>query len=262
MRRCRQCRFAYVADPWTDFGRIYDDRYYAGRGADPLVDYEFELAEPDRTVRLYEWRGVTRLVGRLVGGLSGARWLDFGCGNGGLVRHAASHTSAEVVGFEEGSIADRAREAGITVIGRDALDRRGAEFDVVTAIEVLEHAIDPIAELRRIRRLLRPGGLLLLTTGNAAPHAQDLSRWGYVVPEIHVSFFEPDTLAQAMARSGFEPGRLPPRSGFADIIKFKVLKNLRVHRRSALTDALPAEPLAALADRRTNLRRMPIGWAR
>ena len=82
VRRCDVCGFAFIADPWTDFERIYDDRYYAGQGADPLVDYHFELAEPDRTIRQYEWRGVTRLVERMLGGLDGVRWLDFGCGNG------------------------------------------------------------------------------------------------------------------------------------------------------------------------------------
>ena len=67
LRRCDVCGFAFIADPWTDFERIYDDRYYDGRGADPLVDYRFELTEPDRTIRQYEWRGVTRLVEHLLG---------------------------------------------------------------------------------------------------------------------------------------------------------------------------------------------------
>jgi hypothetical protein len=44
LRRCDVCRFAFIADPWTDFGQIYDERYYDGRGADPLVDYRFELS--------------------------------------------------------------------------------------------------------------------------------------------------------------------------------------------------------------------------
>ena len=79
------CRYAYIAEPWTEFARIYDDAYYAGMGADPLVDYQFELEEPDATIRVYEWRGIVRLVETLLGGLDGIRWLDFGAGNGGLV---------------------------------------------------------------------------------------------------------------------------------------------------------------------------------
>ena len=261
LRRCDVCGFAFIADPWTDFELIYDARYYDGRGADPLVDYHFELAEPERTIRQYEWRGVTRLVERLLGGLDGVRWLDFGCGNGGLVRYVNQRTSASAWGFEEGSIAAEARALGIPILSSDALATAGASFDVVTAIEVIEHTIDPLAELRTIRSLLRKGGLLFLTTGNAEPFASRLLRWSYIVPEIHVSFFEPRTLEYAFDKSAFRPASVSARDGFDEILKFKVLKNLRVHRRSRVTDLIPAGPLAAVADRKVRLSRHPIGWA-
>jgi SAM-dependent methyltransferase len=261
LRRCDICHFAFIGDPWTDFEHIYDDRYYDGKGADPMVDYQFELSEPERTIRRYEWRGVTRLVERLLGGLHDVRWLDFGCGNGGLVRYALEHTDAQACGFEEGSIAAVARRIGIPILAPDALGEQTTAFDVVTAIEVIEHTLDPLAELRKIRSLLRPGGLLFLTTGNAAPFASDLQRWSYIVPEIHISFFEPDTLVRALLESGFQPGGIPAADGFDEILKFKVLKNLRLRRRSRLTDLIPARAVAALADRRVHLRQHPIGWA-
>ncbi len=260
LRRCNRCRFAFIADPWTEFERIYDDRYYAGQGADPLVDYGFELAAPARTVRQYEWRGITRIVEGLLGGLEGVRWLDFGCGNGGLVRYVREHTGAAPVGFEEGAIASAGRELGIPILSDQQLAEHQSTFDVVTVIEVLEHTVDPLQELRRIREFLRPGGLLFLTTGNAAPFADHLLRWPYVIPEIHVSFFEPQTLRYALAQSGFEPAR-GPGAGFDEVLKFKVLKNLRIRRRNLLTDVLPARPIAAAAERRVRLREHPVGWA-
>jgi 2-polyprenyl-3-methyl-5-hydroxy-6-metoxy-1,4-benzoquinol methylase len=261
LRRCTGCRYSFIADPWTEFDRIYDERYYAGQGVDPMVDYRFELEQPERTVRRYEWDGITRLVGRLLGGLDGIRWLDFGCGNGGLVRYVLDHTAASACGFEEGSILADALAAGIPILSADALAARDGQFDVVTAIEVLEHTLDPLAELRRIRRLLRPGGLLFLTTGNAAPYRSRMLEWSYVLPEIHISFFEPATLDYALHKCGFEPAHIGVGGGFEQILKFKVLKNLRIRRRTRLTDLIPATPLAVAADRRVRLSRHPIGWA-
>jgi 2-polyprenyl-3-methyl-5-hydroxy-6-metoxy-1,4-benzoquinol methylase len=261
LSRCGDCRYAFIADPWTELDRIYDDRYYAGQGADPLVDYGYELDQPGRTIRRYEWRGIARVVEHLLGGLAGVRWLDFGCGNGGLIRYLRRHAAVSAFGFEEGSIARRARGLGLPVLSAEELEAQQSSFDVVTAIEVLEHTFDPLGELRRIRRLLRPGGLLFLTTGNAAPFADKLPSWSYVIPEIHVSFFEPVTLEQALRNSGFRPERLDLDGGFDEILKFKVLKNLRVRRRSVLTDLIPAAPLAAAAERKVHLTELPIGWA-
>ncbi len=261
LRRCPDCQFAYIADPWTDFDAIYDDRYYAGAGADPLVDYHYELAHPQRTIRRYEWRGIRRCVERLTGELAGRRWLDFGCGNGGLVRYLREHSGARAEGFEEGAIAAAARARGVPILDREELDGHAGAFDVVTAIEVLEHTLDPVAELRAMRRLLAPGGLLFLTTGNSAPFADRLDRWSYVVPEIHISLFAPSTLAHAMREAGLRPEQRPLGPGFAEILKFKALKNLHVRRRSPLTDALPARAIAAAVEPRVRLSDHPVGWA-
>lgn len=269
LARCPACGYAFITDPWLDFAEIYDDNYYAGQGADPLVDYHFELDRPERTVRRYEWEGIATVVADLLGDRAerpgdeqhAPRWLDYGCGNGGLVRHLRTHRAANAYGFEEGAIASEVRAHNIPLLSAEQLAAEAASFDVVTAIEVLEHTLDPVAELRRIRGLLREGGLLFLTTGNARPHARRLDRWSYVVPEIHISFFEPRTLDLALAQAGFRSERRPLGPGLAQILKFKVLKNLRIRRRNVLTDLLPAGLVAGVADRRAKLSEQPVGWA-
>jgi SAM-dependent methyltransferase len=261
LARCPECGYAFIADPWLEYDRIYDDRYYAGEGADPLVDYSYELDHPGRTVRAYEWKGIAMVVAELIGPVGGRRWIDFGCGNGGLVRYLRDRAGVDAVGYEEGAVASRAAAVGIPVHDRDAFPGWAGSADVVTAIEVIEHTHDPVAELRVIRRLLRPGGLLFLTTGNARAHRHHLDKWRYVVPEIHISFFEPRTLARAMTEAGFRPEQHPRGGGFDEILAFKVLKNLRVRKRSRLTDALPRRPLGLLADRMERLSEHPVGWA-
>jgi SAM-dependent methyltransferase len=261
LARCPTCHFAFVADPWLDYGAIYDADYYAGRGADPLVDYHFELSDPSSTIRRYEWQGIGAVVDGLLGGPDPSRrWLDYGCGNGGLVRYLRRAGRADATGFDSGAIVAEARGLGIPILDADGLATAGP-FDVVTAIEVIEHTLDPVAELRAMRRLLRPGGLLFLTTGNARPYADRLLGWRYLIPEIHISLFEPVTLDTALTRAGFRPEHRPLGAGFDQIVKFKVLKNLRVRRRSPLTDLLPAALVGPLGNRLARLSEHPIGWA-
>ncbi len=226
-----------------------------------MVDYRFELDRADRTIHTYEWAGIRQIVDEVVGHRDGLRWLDFGCGNGGLVRYLNSNKKVQACGFDSGAIVSVARQQGIPIMSEGQLGEQDGNFDVVTAIEVLEHIPEPLVTLRQIRKLLRPGGLLFLTTGNARPFANKLTRWSYVIPDVHVSYFEPMTLELAMRNSGFRPERRPRGPAFDQILKFKVLKNLRIRRRNPLTDALPAGLIGPIADRMRCLSELPVGWA-
>lgn len=261
IRHCQTCHFSFVANPWTEYEKIYSAEYYSGNGADPLVDYLFESEYPQETVRQYEWAGLFQIITYLTGLVQESQWLDFGCGNGGLVRYVSNHSSCHIVGFEDGWIRNKAMALKIPIIDSEQLDSRVHTFDIVTAIEVLEHVVEPLEVLKKIHRLLKPGGLFFYTTGNAQPLRNRIMSWKYLVPEIHVSFFEPETLAYALARAGFQPefkGFLP---GFTNIIRFKVLKNLHIRRPSILEQLLPWNVLARIVDFRFKITAHPIGWA-
>jgi 2-polyprenyl-3-methyl-5-hydroxy-6-metoxy-1,4-benzoquinol methylase len=260
-RHCATCRFSFVEDPWTDYAAIYDERYYRGEGADPYVDYYFELEHPGETVRRYEWDGILAAVSALRPVDAQTRWLDFGCGHGGLVRHVAANTGCTVAGTDTGGIVATAREKGVNILDEQELGAWAGKCDVVTAIEVLEHLPDPIAVLRRIRALLKPGGLFFYTTGNARPFRGRLTTWSYALPEIHVSFFEPETLAGALRAAGFRPEFCPPFPGLDQIIRFKILKRLGFRRRSWVERMLPWPVFLPLLRRRLEIGAHPIGWA-
>lgn len=261
LRRCASCDFAFVANPRVDYEALYDDDYYRGRGADPLVDYVDEIEHRDTTIRRYEWRGIYRVVSGLVPMGPAVRWLDYGCGVGGLVEFARSQGVAHAVGFEQGWSVSRLEERGVPHLSADELEQSAGSFDVVTAIEVLEHTTDPVGELIRIRKLLRPGGLLFLTTGNAAPYRKDLPAWRYVMPDVHVSFFEPGSLALALEKAGFDSDTVGYRPGWDDIIRFKVLKSLGVRRDKLRWKAVPWGIAARVVDLRLKPSAHPIGWA-
>ena len=87
LAQCPACGHAFVVDPRTDFENIYDADYYAGRGADPSVTYSTDVVT-GRSVQEYEWRGIIDVRDELGALRPGSRWLDYGCGMGGLLRRA------------------------------------------------------------------------------------------------------------------------------------------------------------------------------
>jgi SAM-dependent methyltransferase len=259
LRRCTACGFGFVAEPWTDYAEIYDEAYYEGRGSDPWVDYVYEFEQPTRTVRRYEWRGLARAIAHLHP--APAKWLDYGCGNGGLVRHVRGEGRYDIFGYDTGAWADTARAIGLPILNDAELVKHAGTFDIVTAVEVIEHCVDPLDVLRSLRRLLKPGGLLFLTTANADTAPRNFPSWYYVSPEIHVSYFTSRALSDALRQTGFAPfprGILP---GWDDIVRFKILKKLGVKNANAFQRLFPWMPLARLADKKYGLSAHPLGRA-
>ena len=109
--------------------------------------------------------------------LSGLRVVDIGCG-GGLLAEPIARMGATVVGVDASeknikTAATHAAETGTTVDYRattaEALAASGEKFDVVLAMEVIEHVADVPLFLKSLSDLLAPGGVLFLATLNRTP---------------------------------------------------------------------------------------------
>lgn len=259
--RCDACGFACVTDPWLDYESIYDEDYYQGRGADPHVDYLTAVSSPSTATQRYEWRGVLRRVRSLATLESTTPWLDYGCGVGGLVQYLHDQGFTEVLGFEQGWSEKRLDDRAVPHLRSDELDGRRGSFEIVTAIEVLEHSPDPVGELRQIRGLMKAGGILFVTTGNAKPYRDKLSKWRYVTPEVHISFFEPESLAHALRAAGFEPRSPGFGPGWSDLYRAKTLRSLGVHRTNPLERTVPWGLVARALESKLRLAEQPLGVA-
>jgi predicted Zn finger-like uncharacterized protein len=141
--------------------------------------------------------------------------LDVGCSRGDFVA-AAADLGLHAEGVEPAAhIAEGARRAGRTVHTGQLEEQRfpAHSFDAVTLFEVIEHLKEPIALLRECHRILRPGGVLLLSTGNGESWTADAmkGRWDYFQIERdagHVSFFNPRSITLLARRTGFSVARL------------------------------------------------------
>ena len=198
--RCGACGLVFVANPRVDFASLYDAAYYRGEGADSFVQYIDEMGNP-ATIRAYEWRRITRAVQSLCNDKN-VKWLDFGCGLGGLVGYARAHGFPNVYGYDQGWGADWAREHGTPLLDEDQLREHEGTFDVVTAIEIIEHIPGTLAPMAQVASLVKPGSVFFPTSGNAAPHRDSFTTWKYLHPDIHVAYFEPRALSEAYCRVG------------------------------------------------------------
>lgn len=152
--------------------------------------------------------------------LAGLTLLDIGCG-GGILAEPLAKIGAKVTGVDPAPgnihIATRhAQESGVTVDYRattaEALLAAGERFDVVTAMEVVEHVTDMRAFVATCGTLVAPGGLLFMATLNrtlksfalAIVGAEYVLRWVPAGTHQWEKFVTPKELEAAMRGGGVE----------------------------------------------------------
>jgi SAM-dependent methyltransferase len=142
--------------------------------------------------------------------------LEVGCGDG---RNLLSLREAgwRVTGQEiDASAAARARANGIPVVvgPLHAVLGEVGVHDAVILSHVVEHLLDPIAELGRIHTALRPTGRLVCVTPNATGLTSKMfGRWwrGLEVPR-HIYVYTPESLSRLLTQAGFADVRVSTRS--------------------------------------------------
>ena len=152
---------------------------------------------------------------------SGLTLVDIGCG-GGLLSEPMARLGAEVTGIDAAArnipvAAAHARQSGLAIDYRhttaEAVAAEGARFDVVLALEVIEHVTDPAGFLSTCRDLLNPGGLIVLSTLNRNPKsfvmgivgAEYVMRWLPKGTHEWRRFITPDELFMLLSGAGLDP---------------------------------------------------------
>jgi SAM-dependent methyltransferase len=132
------------------------------------MDRDYELQTHRAEDRHWWYRGRRSVLEGVIERLrlpARARILDAGCGSGRNMVELARHGTVAGVELSATSVAlARARAAGEVIEG-SVLDMpfESASFDLAVSLDVIEHLQDDLAALRELRRVVAPGGALLIT---------------------------------------------------------------------------------------------------
>jgi SAM-dependent methyltransferase len=210
--QCEVCGFVFLNPRPTSsaLSAYYPDTYYP-------IDEGCESAEAISVARGLLQRVEQARPGRRL------RVLDVGCGTGLFLKFArdAGH---DVHGIElsESAVTYGRQAYGLPIDAGtlESADLPEDSFDVVTMWHVLEHMADPIATLRIVERILKPGGLLLFGVPNIASLEARLfgRRWFSLDAPRHLIHFSPKHAAYALGHAGLRVERIDHSRGPAGLV--------------------------------------------
>lgn len=203
--QCLTCQTLYVSPRPTqaELAHFYNDPVYFTESHLGYVDYmgQEQIVRQLARKRLDVIDSFQPQQGRLV---------DLGCAAGFFLDEARLR-GWQVSGTE---LAQEMRQYAKTKlrlrVGESLDEFEDSSFDVVTMWEVIEHLPDPLAYLRRLRRNIKPQGLIGISTPNAAHWQVRLNPgdWWEFKPPAHLTFFTPRTLRQLVESAGYTIIRL------------------------------------------------------
>lgn len=190
---CRGCgAMGYYSDPSPEqLAQMYEAAW-----TDSRATGRFAAGSTTREIAL-------SLVKATVGSRSLGACLDFG-GGSGLLASALAEIGADVYVIEP-----YGRDPGIEgVTWRQSLDQlpKGIKFDHIFMVAVIEHLLDPVGVVDRLKWYLKPRrGRLIITTPNAKGWRARISgtKWHEAQNPTHINLFSPTSLEILLRRAGY-----------------------------------------------------------
>jgi 2-polyprenyl-3-methyl-5-hydroxy-6-metoxy-1,4-benzoquinol methylase len=196
--RCRGCGLVWIDPmPSPEESRRYYDRAYEDGAYVPFAEAE----EVRGWIARYRLEAIRKLA-------PPGRWLDVGCSTGDFLAACGVEQGVQAEGIDLSAPAiRRARERGLHAHAARVEDFEPSEpYHTITAFDVLEHVIDPLGFLTRLRGWLAPGGTLALTLPDvSSAWARWLMgrHWFYYWPDEHLFYYDPHTVSRLLESAGF-----------------------------------------------------------
>ena len=213
VRACRRCKCRYLNQFSDEEGTLPVRRVLRGHETPAAPGYESHSPPARERTSLRRFRWVSRQLP------SRARILEVGVRDGSFGSIAA--TEYEYVGIDPASAAARhARARGLEVYcaSLSAFVNTGPSFDAITLFHVFENMADPHDALGRIKDLLKPGGMLFLSTFDTEGLIYLASERKRMVQNFrtHLILYSRSALIELLEHSGFEIADIGPDFEYRD----------------------------------------------
>jgi SAM-dependent methyltransferase len=200
--RCRRCGLVYQNPRPTlaEMGQHYPAEY------EPYTDYASQRQVNPLLRRAYDY-GINKRCRFITRHKKNGRLLDVGCAAGTFLLGMRQQGGWEVEGVEPSvGTAELARRHDLKVFTGTLEEAHypADSFDAVTMWDVLEHVHDPAGTIREIRRILKPGGVLLVRVPNLGSWDARLfgNTWAGLDAPRHLFVFTPSVLRRMLEEGG------------------------------------------------------------
>ena len=217
--RCRDCRMLYTHRVQSMAGKILHYEKLARERIDTtsaLSPAHYGLANQIKSVPLYEL--VLQFIVKTIP-TGNINFVDAGCAGGLFLLAAQSidgyncgvppRFNVRGISIDPRERSETQRSVGCPVMFPEEAAREWEGWaDVATLMNVLEHVSDPFSLLVQLKRILKPGGLLLIDVPNNSVVSMRGSlrgRWPELDLGEHINHFVPASLDGLLTRAGFVP---------------------------------------------------------
>lgn len=205
--RCPACAFAQ-----TDLNKDYDlfvkEHYSRGYFLGDPTRSAYVNYELDKPVIV---KNMKKFLSQIQKRKPSGKLLDVGCAYGYFIELARS-AGYDAYGFDpsEYAVTQAKKLVGPAAVQEGTVQDvayKPNSFDVITLFDVFEHLQDPVADLTKLRSLLKNDGIIVIATGNTQSAASRIfgRRWTFYIPPQHLSFFNKTNLSTFLTQIGLNP---------------------------------------------------------
>jgi SAM-dependent methyltransferase len=213
--------------------KLYSEAYYEPWGL---------AAEKEEGLRQMKLRTFTARLKKISRFLKTGKVLDVGCATGYFLE-AAEAAGWETYGVEVSEYSSRLaqKKFGNRIFTGTLEEAKFADktFDLITLSDLLEHIRDLDAFMQEVVRILKPSGLLMIVTPNAASLSCRMmgAKWSHYKSE-HLHYFSPGTIKPLLKKSGVTPIFVEASPKYLNLAY--IISQFRTYQHPALTPLLSA----------------------